>query len=179
MRTNVRLPFEDITIDNALMQWLQSHPEYALLMIPVIAFAEACVGIGLFVSGIILFAVSTLLVDQGILGLWQIAPLAFLGALVGDHLSFFLGRRAGPHFHQWRIARRYRLKLARGEALVVRYGGNAIFLGRFIPAIRSLLPAMLGLSRYNPLRFSLLDLAACFLWSLALIGLVALSARWV
>ncbi|MGB1582085.1 MAG: DedA family protein, partial [Nevskiales bacterium] len=52
------------------------------------------------------------------------------------------------------------------------YGPWAIFIGRFLPAIRSLVPAMLGISGFQRLRYSLLDMTACSLWALGLAAIV-------
>ena len=56
--------------------------------------------------------------------------------------------------------------------MIRRHGPIAIFIGCFIPAIRSLVPALLGISQFNRLRYSLLDAGACFLWALALGGIL-------
>lgn len=139
----------------------------------MLAFAEACVGVGLFVSGLFLFGVATVMVETQILSLWQITPLAFIGALLGDHAGYYVGLHFGPRFHQFRLAQRYHKQMERGERLIRRHGSSTIFIGRFIPAIRSLLPAMLGISGFARVRYSVLDTIACGLWALALAGLVA------
>lgn len=138
----------------------------------MLAFSEACLGIGLFVSGLILFGVATVMVETQLLTLWQITPLAFGGALLGDHVGYYVGLHFGPRFHESGLAQRYKKQMERGERLILRYGPSAIFIGRFIPAIRSLLPAMLGMSGFARTRYSILDTIACALWSLALAGLV-------
>lgn len=155
---------------------MDSNREYAVLIIPSLAFAEACVGVGLFVSGLFLFAVVTLMLETQILTLWQITPLAFLGALLGDHMGFFLGKHFGSRVHQFRLIHRYHKQIERGERLILRFGASAIFIGRFIPAIRSLLPAMLGISGFARTRYCILDTIACALWSLALAGLATLAS---
>ena len=38
------------TIDQLILDWLKENSEVALVVVPVIAFLEACVGIGIFVS---------------------------------------------------------------------------------------------------------------------------------
>lgn len=162
-----------MAIDTIILDWLEAHRDYAALLVPLLAFSEACVGVGLFVSGLFLFAVATVIVETEILSLWQIAPLAFIGALVGDHVGYYLGWYIGPRFRQFKLAKRYHKQVERGERLILRYGAGAIFIGRFIPAIRSLLPAMLGISGFERARYSLLDTVACALWSVALVGLVA------
>ena len=89
-------------IGEIFLDWVEAYGEYAVFIVPVIAFLEASVGIGLFVSGAILLSVCTLLYSQNIVSLYQMLPLAFLGAALADHMGFFLGRWLGPSFHQTR-----------------------------------------------------------------------------
>ena len=73
-------------------------------MVPALAFLEACPGIGLFVSGVILLSVSTVLYTEHLLTLPQILSLAFLGALMSDHLGFYAGRWFGGELRKTKIA---------------------------------------------------------------------------
>ena len=41
-------------MDAWLMQWLENNRDQALWLVPLLAFAEAAVGLGLFVSGVLL-----------------------------------------------------------------------------------------------------------------------------
>lgn len=132
------------------------------------AFAEACVGIGLLISGAILVAIGSVLLANDIASLSQIVPLAMAGALLGDHAGFYTGRWVGPRFHRFSFAQKYRAKLHTSEVMIIKYGSYAIFIGRFIPAIRSLIPAMLGISGFSAARYSALDVGACLLWSACL-----------
>lgn len=151
-----------------VLEWLESNRDYGLLLIPLVAFSEACIGIGLVVSGALLVVVSTVLLGAEVATLWQIVPLAFVGAVVGDHVGYFAGRWMGPGIHDTRFAARYKASLVRAESMILRRGAWAVFIGRFIPAIRSLVPPMLGISGFPRARFSLLDVSACMLWALAL-----------
>jgi len=142
------------------------------VLIPVVAFAEACVGIGLLVSGFILVTIATLLYTSEIATIAQMLPLAFAGAMLGDHAGFYTGRWVGPGFHHTKFAGKYQKALGRAEDIIRRHGSAAIFIGRFIPAIRSLIPALLGISAFNRLRYTVLDGLACLLWTAALGGIV-------
>lgn len=155
-------------MDALILEWLERNREYALLLVPLLAFAEACIGIGLFVSGFILVAVATFLYTSEYATLAQMIPLAWAGALLGDHSGFLVGAHFGPRFHQLRITQRYQQVLRKGESLVLRHGAAAIFIGRFVPAIRSLVPALIGISGFARLRYFLLDALACLLWAVAL-----------
>ncbi len=116
--------------------------------------------------------ISSALYQGGYAELQLIYLLAFTGATIGDHTGFFIGRWVGPGFHDLRIVRRNRKRVRQAEALVTRFGPYAIFIGRFIPAVRCLLPAMLGISGFPQPRYTPLDLLASALWASALIGII-------
>jgi membrane-associated protein len=161
------------------MGWLESNRDQALWLVPLLAFAEAAVGLGLFVSGVLLVTAATILYTQGLVDLPQIIALAWAGALLGDHSGFLTGRHFGPRFHHLRLAQRYRQNLLKAEAMVQRHGAAAIFIGRFVPAIRSVVPVLVGISGFARLRYLLVDALACLLWALALAAIVAgLDTMW-
>lgn len=126
------------------------------------------------ISGVFLLVIATVIFTNELASIEVIVVLAFIGAILGDHLGFYVGQRLGPQFHSSKIASRYRNAIDRTEELIRKYGAAAIFIGRFIPAIRSLVPATLGLSNFNTLRYSLMDALACALWS-AVLGLLVVG----
>ena len=152
-------------------------------MIPLIAFAEACPGIGLVVSGAILLGVCTVMYTEQIATLSQMLPLAFSGACLADHLGFYLGRWIGPPFHHTRFALRRKAMLDKTEAMFSKHSELAILLGRLMTAIRSLTPLLAGVSGMSRLRYSLLDLLACSIWTaglgLLVVGLDDAISRWL
>ena len=159
-------------MSQALIDWAQQHQQYALLLVPLFAFMETCVGIGLFVSSLFLVIICSIFYANGWASMPAMALLAAAGSSLGDHVGFYIGRAIGPGVHQLKIVQRNQDKWQRSEAMVRRFGPWAIFIGRFIPAIRSLVPAMLGISGFAKARYSLLDISACSLWALGLAAIV-------
>ena len=160
-------------IGNIFFEWVESYRDYALFIIPAIAFLEASVGIGLFVSGAILLSVCTILYAQGIATLWQILPLAFLGATMADHMGYFLGRRLGSGFHQTRFAQKYKSNLTKAETLLLKHGELSIIVGRLVPAVRSIVPLLNGVSGLPAVKYMRYDFIACSIWAAGLGMLVA------
>lgn len=148
--------------------WLESYGDSAVYLLFILAFAEACVVIGLFISGAFLLLLSSVLYSNDVVGLETIMLLGFTGATLGDHLGFYCGVFLGPGFHQSKWVVRNRSRLEKSEAIIKKYGGFAIFIGRFVPAVRSVVPALIGISGFNRKRYTLLDLTACAVWSGAL-----------
>lgn len=159
-------------IGDIFLEWIDKYGDYALFIVPTIAFLEASVGIGLFISGAILLSFCTVLHTQNVASLYQILPLAFFGAASADHLGYFLGRWLGPQFHHSRFAKRHGSSLAKTEKLMLKHGEMSIILGRLIPAVRSVVPLLTGISGLSRLRYISYDLIACAIWSFGLGGLI-------
>ena len=151
-------------IETAIVDWLNAHRGFAIYAVPVAAFAEACLGVGIFFSSVILVAICTYLHTEQVATLSQILPLAFAGALLGDHSGFYVGRWIGPRLHTSEFGLRHAARIAKADAMVLKWGWGAVMVGRFVPAIRSIIPAMTGISGFGRLRYTLFDTLACLLW---------------
>jgi len=116
--------------------------------------------------------VSSILYFAEVSSLQLICGLAMLGATAGDHVGFYVGCFLGPRFVHTRFAERHQEAIAKANEMIVKYGAFTIFIGRFVPAIRSLLPAMIGISGFSRRVYSLLDVLACCFWAIALGAIV-------
>ena len=167
-----KLLIKERNIESFILDWLDSNRDYAIALVPLLAFAESCFGMGLVISGVLLLLVSATLYNNGIAGIEVLLPLAFFGALLGDHAGYYFGRSLGPRFHQIGMIKKYQANVAKAEGLIRRYGNVAIFIGRFIPAIRSIIPALVGVSGIERLRYSFIDALACLCWVSALAAIL-------
>ena len=163
-------------------EWIASIPPQTLVLVPLVAFLESCVVVGLFVSGVFLLTIVSLIYAQGDFSLFTLVSLAFVGAFVGDQLGFFVGRTGAPFL--WRL-RWVRKKLIQRKnsyrkfrRLLLKAAPAAICLGRLSPPIRSLSPVIAGLSGLKPSVFLFCDLLACTLWASGL-ALLAYGANQI
>jgi membrane-associated protein len=89
--------------------------------------------------------------------------------MLGDHVGFFLGRFLGPRLHHTRLFIRHADRILKTETMIARWGAVAVPIGRFVPAIRSIVPALLGTSGFAPRRFIFIDTLSCATWAGALV----------
>ncbi|MFT5356753.1 MAG: membrane-associated protein [Polyangiales bacterium] len=113
----------------------------------------------------ILLSISTALYVEQLATLSQMLPLAFCGAVLGDHSGYYLGRWLGPRFHHTEFARKRANALKRTENLIIKYGNLAIVLGRLITAARSIVPLLTGVSGMPRWKYSVYDVVACAIWT--------------
>lgn len=159
----------------ATLAWASDHRDQALWLVPLLAFMETCIGVGIFTPSLMLVVVCSVFYANDWANLWLMAGMALLGSSLGDHVGYYVGRALGPRVEQTRLVQRNLSKWQRTASLVQRFGPWAIFVGRFIPAIRSLVPAMMGISGFPRWRYTPLDLAACSLWALGLALIVRVA----
>lgn len=102
-----------------------------------------------------------------------------IGGILGDNLSYFLGRRFGPGLagrllRSERAQERYRW----AEQQIATRGSTIIIVGRFIPAGRTVTTFACGTTRLPYRRFLLADSVAALAWATytALLGFVGGSA---
>lgn len=89
----------------------------------------------------------------------------WFGNVAGAMIVFALGRRYGAERLERRLAGRHaEQRDARIRAMFHRYGMPAVFVSRFVPGVRAIVPAFAGALRLNPWWTSVMIGAASALW---------------
>ena len=114
------------------------------------------------------------LATQGRLSLALVLLAATAGSVLGALVLFELGGRLGRD-RLVRLVERLPLVdvegLERAEAWFARHGSSAVFIGRFIPVLRSLVSVPAGIERMPRARFALLTALGSGMWNAAFIGI--------
>lgn len=155
----------EASVAEDLLTWVQANPLLALIAAFGVGFFESVFLIGLFVPGIVLMFALAAMVGWDPLGFLLIWAGASAGALLGDGVSFWLGRRYRDRLRGlWPFRSRPDL-FERGTTVFQTHGGKSVFIGRFIGPIRPLVPAIAGMLDMPLRRFLTLDIVACILWA--------------
>ena len=147
--------------------WLAANPQWLAAAVFIVAFVECLAIAGLIVPGTVLLFAVAVLAGSGALSLSETLLLGFLGGILGDVISYFLGR----HFHQ-NIRRLPGLRhhpewIGGAETYFQRYGIASLLVGRFIGPLRPMLPMVAGMFDMPFPRFAAVSLLAAAGWSLA------------
>lgn len=98
---------------------------------------------------------------------------AALGATLGDSVGWVLGRTVAPRLiarYEW-TRRHVQPKVDRAHVYFERRGGAAVFLGRFVGALRSVVSVVAGMSGMPYRRFLPWNIAASVVWTGAVVSL--------
>jgi membrane protein DedA with SNARE-associated domain/membrane-associated phospholipid phosphatase len=147
--------------------WLTLNPQWLAAAVFIVACVECLAIAGLIVPGTVLLFAIAALAGSGALPLGETLLLGFLGGLLGDAVSYYLGR----HFHQ-NIRRlpglRHHPEWMNGaETYFQKYGIASLLVGRFIGPLRPMLPMVAGMCDMPFPRFAAVSLLAAAGWSVA------------
>ncbi|TDW17432.1 DedA family protein [Kribbella kalugense] len=118
---------------------------------------------------------AALLASQHHLKIEFVILAAAAGAIVGDSIGYFIGRKAGRQLFD-RLGRRFHHfspdRIVRAEKYFHKYGVWTVFFGRFVALLRIFAGPMAGMLRMHYPRFLAANAAGGIAWS-ATIGIVA------
>jgi len=162
-----------------LVLFIQNNQSWAGLVIFLMTFGESLFVLGIFIPAtVLLFATGTLMatgtLDTGPILFWGI-----VGAIVGDALSFWLGRWMGPKVLRHKRLNTYRRQVARARLFFYRYGFFAVLIARFLGPLRCFIPTVAGVMGMPELRFQLANVISAILWLPALLAPGYLATRSV
>lgn len=118
---------------------------------------------------------------SGQLQVWGVMGAAAGGAILGDNLGYWVGRRAG-----WGLLLRVGRLLGRSpeqmEALrerFLRHAGTSVLLGRFVAVLRVLAGPIAGAVHMPYAKFLLFNALGAVLWAGTMVSLAWLGGRWI
>ncbi len=141
--------------------------KWTYLLVTVLAFLETGAFVGLVAPGESAVIVGGVVAGQGEIDIRLLIGLVWLAAILGDSVSFWLGRKLGREFlvkHGPRV-KITEERLLQVERYMDEHGGKTILIGRFIGLVRALAPFIAGSSKMSYRRFLPYDVIGAGLWA--------------
>jgi len=126
-----------------VLDWLQTLPAPALLVgTGVLLMGEGVVGFVIPGSAALLIAAAAVNSVTDFLILWTVAVAC---SLAGNVVSYAIGRRVGPALRDNRLIRKHGTqRWDKATRMLRKHGSGAVFVGRIIPFVRDVVPAVAG-----------------------------------
>lgn len=148
-----------------LLEFIKTYQDWAIAVMFVTAFGESFAFLGLVFPGTSLLIAAGALIKSGTLSLWPILIGAVVGAVLGDTVSYWIGRRFGGRLAGiWPFTRNPDL-LAGGIRFFGRHGGKSVFIGRFFGPVRAVIPLAAGVMRMPPRLFWIANVTSALVWA--------------
>jgi membrane protein DedA with SNARE-associated domain len=149
--------------------FIHNHQAYAGLVAAFIAFGESLVIIGFAIPATALMVILGGLIGAGTIEAGPVVAGAIIGAILGDAVSYGMGRWIGPGAASKWPLNRYRSGLARTRLFFEKYGFASVFFGRFLGPVRSTIPLVAGMMAMDHRRFQLANVSSAVVWSVAML----------
>lgn len=162
-----------------LLEQLSGNIWLALLFIFVIAATEAVFILGLFIPSTPVLLLAGGLIADGRLPFWEIYFVTVFGAVVGDAISYTVGYWLKDRIRTAWPFRNHIALIDRGEAFFALHGGKSVFIGRFIPGVKAVVPGIAGMFGMDYRRFSIINVTSAFAWAAAHILPGMLLSAWL
>jgi undecaprenyl-diphosphatase len=150
---------------DSLLLWVSQHPEQAGWVIGIIACIESLALVGAVIPGAVILIGAGALIGAGVLDFWSSCLWATAGAIVGDGLSYMLGRRLDYLTTRWHWLRIHPDYVQRGVDFFQRYGDVSVALGRFLGPTRAVVPMAAGILRMPARRFYVVSIVSAIVWA--------------
>ncbi|MFE6866409.1 DedA family protein [Kitasatospora sp. NPDC057692] len=133
--------------------------------------AESVLVLGVFTPTFALLLTSGALARAGTVSLPLVIAAAATAAVAGDYLAHRTGGVLGERLREGSIGRRIPAAAwQQAEGLMARHGGRAVFVGRFLPMVRTLTPHLAGATGLPYRRMASYSACAAGLWAAAEAG---------
>jgi membrane protein DedA with SNARE-associated domain/membrane-associated phospholipid phosphatase len=148
-----------------LLHLLAGHSAWTLTVIFLAAFLEAMAVIGTFIPGSTAMFLAGALAGTGSLSLGWVFLWAIAGAIAGDGMSFWIGRRYKARIVQlWPFSTHPQI-LDAGHRFFQKHGAKSVVFARFIGPLRAIVPVVAGMLGMTPLRFYAMNVLSALLWA--------------
>ena len=157
-------------LDRHLAEFVHQYGEWVYGLLFTIVFCETGLVVTPFLPGDSLLFAAGALAGAEILHGWLVALVLATAAILGDQTNYFVGRFAGPRVFRaedtggfWHKVLN-RQHLDRAHAFFEKYGGRAIFLGHFVPIVRTFVPFVAGAGYMHYPRFAFFNITGVLAW---------------
>lgn len=148
-----------------LLDWVTLNPVWAGIVIFAIALIESLAIIGALVPGVIMLFGAGALIGNGTLGFWSSFCWAVAGAILGDNLSFWLGRHYERRLAGSRWFSLHPAQLEKAMHFIHQHGGMSVAFGRFFGPLRAIVPLAAGLLDMAPSHFLVANVLSALVWA--------------
>ncbi|NOZ80635.1 MAG: phosphatase PAP2 family protein [DPANN group archaeon] len=155
-----------MTFIQSLLPAIEHFPIISYWIALLVAALETTIGVGLLIPGSTILLLMGALAAKGYLDLGDLLWFAVIGAIIGDNINYIIGKRYGARIFKkgfWFIKPAH---FKKGEAFFERHGPKSVFIGRFIPSIKEVIPLTAGTFGMRRLPFMVWNTLGAIGWSL-------------
>ena len=161
------------------MVWIEQAGQGPWLYLLLFALVVADAFIVVLPSETLVVALGSLALSTGSPNIWLVLPIAAIGAVIGDHLCFLLGRSIGVTRFRWMRHPRVQSAIDRVRGTLHRRAASVILTARYIPFARIAVNLTAGAAGFPYRRYLPLTLVAGVCWAVYNCVIGAVFGAWL
>lgn len=124
---------------------------------------------GFFLPGDSLLFTAGLLASQHDLNIVGLIIISIIGAIIGNNVGYYTGRKLGPTlFNKQKSVLFSPKRIQEAHDFFAKEGPQSLILARFIPAVRTFVPIVVGVARMPYKTFATFNAVGAILWGFLL-----------
>jgi membrane protein DedA with SNARE-associated domain len=151
-------------LSESVIAFARDHAAWIAPITFLITFAESLAIVSLFVPSTVMLLGIGALVAAGAIGFWEVFAAAVPGAILGNWLSYWVGKRFKHSITESWLFRKRADLMKRGHDFFERHGGKSVFVGRFFGPTRAIVPLIAGMTEMPRQRFLLANASSAVVW---------------
>jgi membrane-associated protein len=150
---------------SGLIDHLLNVPAWVVYLVAGgLVFAEDAMFIGFVLPGETAAILAGVSASQGHANLAVAIIVIVAAAIIGDSVGYEVGRVLGPRLFRMGPLRNHENRLEGASRFLVRWGGLAVFFGRFTAFFRAVIPALAGAAGMHYRRFLFYNALGGIIW---------------
>lgn len=157
------------SLSHQIITYIGAHPHLAVFVIALTAFGESFAFLSLLFPGTTILIAAGALVKAHAVDPVSAAVAGMLGAVLGDAVSYWIGRRFATVIPGAWPFRRHPEILQKGIDFFQRFGWASVFIGRFFGPLRAIIPLTAGMMKMPAGPFYAANILSAVVWAPALL----------
>ncbi len=154
-----------------ILETFKNNPAVLYVAVFLVSFLESFAFVGEFVPGAFFIVGSGYIASKGIINIYLTITLAVLGAILADVVSYVLALKLYEDIKDIPFFRKYDKVIKKGVDFFKKHGGKSVFLGRFVGALRPIVPFVAGMFDMDRGAFLFWAVLSGVLWGISYVGL--------
>lgn len=151
--------------DNYIGMIISSYGNLIYFVVFMVVFCETGLVFLPFLPGdSLIFAVAAF-AGAGKLNILVLYHILLLAAILGDTVNYEIGKHFGRKILEYKKVKLVKEEnLEKADKFISKYGSKAVFLARFIPIIRTIVPFVAGMGKLEYKKFAKVNATGGFIW---------------
>ncbi len=155
----------------AFLEAFKNNPTVMYIAVFLVSFLESFVIVGEFVPGAFFIVGSGYVASRGVLNIYLTVLFAVLGAILADIVSYILALKFYSSIKDRPFIGKFDKVMEKGIEFFKKHGGKSVFLGRFVGALRPIVPFIAGIFGMDKGEFMFWAVLSGVLWGVSYVGL--------